>query len=239
MPPSIAVLGAGPALGRAVAHRYARAGHTVVLVARRRPALERLADELAAAGARVHAVAADLADTDAVDGLARRIRSRVGDPDVVYYGAAADGFTAAVDLTPQRARDLMPLGVYTPLALVQAFLPAMLDRGSGAILTAQGASAVRGTPHIAGGLALAAQRNYLQALHAEVAGRGVYVGGLYIGAVIEGSAFHAHREAARAAGAPVPDLPTVDPAHLADLLHDLQTAGTRPEATYPEDPAGR
>lgn len=35
------------------------------------------------------------------------------------------------------------LGVYALLALVREFLPAMLVRGDGAILSAQGASAVR------------------------------------------------------------------------------------------------
>lgn len=60
----------------------------------------------------------------------------------------------------------------------------MIARGHGAILTAQGASAVRGNPGIAGGLTLGARRNWLQALHDAVADPGVYVGGLSIGAVI-------------------------------------------------------
>jgi short-subunit dehydrogenase len=127
----------------------------------------------------------------------------------------------------------MPLGVYAPLALIQAFLPAMLTRRDGAILTAQGASAVQGTPYIAGGLALAAQRNYLQSLHAEVADRGVYVGGLYIGAVIDHSAFHAQREAARAAGRQVPDMPSVDPADLAGQLWIMHRDKSPSDAIYP------
>jgi short-subunit dehydrogenase len=231
---SIAVFGAGPALGRAVARRYAREGYEVVLVARRREPLDALADELEELEATAHVITADLSDTDRVPPLAESIRTVVGEPGVVYYGAAPNGFIPAAELTPRRARELMPLGVYAPLALVQAFLPAMLRRREGAILTAQGASAVHGMPGTGGGLALAAQRNYLQALHAEVADRGVYVGGLYIGAVIEDSAFHAEREKARAAGASIPDMPTVDPAHLADLLWGLHNTKGTQEATYPE-----
>jgi hypothetical protein len=63
----------------------------------------------------------------------------------------------------------------------------------------------------------------------------VYVGGLYIGAVIERSAFHARREAARSAGAPVRDLPTVDPAHLADLPWTMHRTRSPTDATYPAD----
>lgn len=114
----------------------------------------------------------------------------------------ADSFVAAAELTPGRAEAFMPLTVYSLVALVQEFLPPMLDQGEGAILTALGASAVRGLPHLSGpGPAQAAQRNYLQSLHAEVAARDVYVGTLCIGAIIEHSAFHGLAQEAKAAGA--------------------------------------
>lgn len=235
MSKSIAVFGAGPALGQAVARRYAREGYTIVLVARRQEPIDRLANDLTSARTTAHAITADLADTDAIPALAERIRATVGELDILYYGAAANGFIPAIDLTAQSAQTLMPLGIYAPLALVQEFLPAMLARGDGAILTAQGASALHGMPNIAGGLALAAQRNYLQALRAEVADKGIYVGGLYIGAVIEHSAFHAEREKVKAAGARVPEMPTVDPAHLADILWHMQSTKSQPEATYPRE----
>jgi short-subunit dehydrogenase len=110
----------------------------------------------------------------------------------------------------------------------------MLEQGDGAILTAQGASSVQGRPHMSGpGPAQAAQRNYLQSLHAEVAEKGVYVGMLYIGAAIAHSAFHTAREAAKAAGEPVWEMPTADPAHLADLLWTMHSTRGQPEATYP------
>jgi short-subunit dehydrogenase len=165
--------------------------------------------------------------------LANRIRAAVGDLEAVYYGAAANGFVPVLDLTPQRVQDLMPLGVYALLALVREFLPAMIARGNGAILSAQGASALHGSATIAGGLALAAQRNYLQALHAEVADKGVYVGGLYVGAAIENMPFHAGIQAAKATGAPVPELPTVDPTRLADLLWTMHNTTRQRETTYP------
>ena len=48
---SIAVFGAGPGLGQAVARRYAREGYAVVLVARQQEPLDLLAKELTNAGA--------------------------------------------------------------------------------------------------------------------------------------------------------------------------------------------
>lgn len=230
MPKSIAVFGAGPALGASVAHRYAREGYTVVLVARDQERLERVAGELED----THVVAADLGDIDALPSIAERIRDLVGDLDVLYYGACAGGFTPATELTAQQVRAFLPLSVDALVALVHEFLPSMLDRHDGAIVTAQGVSAVQGMPYLSGpGPALAAQRNYLQSLRAEVAGQGVHVGGLYIGAAIEKSPFHADHVAAKAAGKPVPDLAIADPDELAELVWTMQVT-KRAEVIHPE-----
>ena len=236
MPRSIGVFGAGPGLGQAVARRYAREGYEVVLVARRREPLDLLAQDLAGAGATAHVITADLSDTDAIPALAEQIRAKAGDLDALYYAPTPNqGFVPAAKLTPQHAQDFMPLIFYTLLALVQEFLPHMLEQGDGAILTAQGASTVQGLPNMSGpGPAQAAQRNYLQSLHAEVADKGVYVGMLYIGAAIEHSAFHTEMEKAKAAGSRVWEMPTVDPDHLADLLWTMHRTKGQPEATYPE-----
>jgi short-subunit dehydrogenase len=235
MSKSIAVFGAGPGLGRAVAQRYAREGYAVTLVARRSGPLDRLARELTSAGATAHVITADLADTGATPRLAEQIRAKAGDLDAFYYAPTPNtGFVSAADLTPHHAQSFMPLIFYTMLALVQEFLPHMLEQGDGAILTAQGGSTVQGLPYLSGpSPAQAAQRNYLQALHAEVAGKGVYVGMLYVGAAIRNSAFHTELEEAKAAGDPVWEMPVVDPEHLADLVWTLHAAKDQREAVYP------
>jgi short-subunit dehydrogenase len=235
LPKSIAVLGAGPGLGHAVAQRYAQGGYDIVLVARRRKPLDAFAAELSGAGACAHVITADLSDTPAMPALAEQIRATAGAPDAIYYAPTpAEGFVGAAELSPQRVQAFMPLAVYSLVALVQAFLPHMVDQGDGAVLTAQGASAVTGRPYLSGpGPAQAAQRNYLQSLHAEVADKGVYVGMLYIGAIIEKSAFHAQATEAKEAGAGRNWGPTVDPAHLADLLWNMHQDKGEAEARYP------
>ncbi|MGH9104269.1 MAG: SDR family NAD(P)-dependent oxidoreductase [Acidimicrobiales bacterium] len=236
MPKSIAVFGAGPGLGQAVARRYAQEGYDVVLVGRRQQRLDLLAQELADAGGSAHVVPADLAGTDAVPEVADRVRASVGQLDAFYYAPTpSTGFVPAAKLTPQRAESFMPLIFYTMLALVQEFLPQMLGQGDGAILTAQGGSTVHGVADMSGpSPAQAAQRNYLQALHAEVAEKGVYVGMLYIGAAIKNSAFHTELEKAKAAGDPVREMPTVEPEHLADVLWKMHSTRSPMEAIYPE-----
>jgi short-subunit dehydrogenase len=233
MSKSIAVFGAGPGLGQAVARRYAREGWDVVLLARRAEPLERLAADLGRGARTVHVISANLSDTACVPAVAEQVHAQVGHLDALYYGPTPDGdFVPAAALTAERARDYLPLTFYTLLDLVAQFLPAMLARGDGAVLSAQGASTLRGLPNMSGpGPAQAAQRNYLQSLHAEVAGQGVYVGMVYIGAVIAHSAFHTWTAAG--GGGSRDWGPTVDPGHLADLLWTMHTARGPAEATYP------
>lgn len=237
MSPSIAVIGAGPGVGRAVADRWAREGYAVALVARRREPLDRMATELADAGATAHAVPGDLAGPADVGELAERVRRAVGDPDVLYVGATGGrgdpGFLPAATARPDQLSRFVPSALESVVALVQEFLPTMLARGGGAILSAQGASAVRGMAGLSGpGPAQAAQRNYLQSLHAEVAGQGVYVGALYIGAAIRHTPFHDAWQSARDAGQGW-GMPEVDPADLADQLWAMPQAGDRFEVWHP------
>jgi short-subunit dehydrogenase len=233
---SIAVFGAGPGLGRAVARRYAQAGYDVVLVGRRRQPLDEFSQALTASGFNAHAISADLADLDAIPALAERIRGTVGELDALYYAPTPDhGFVAATELTPQSAQEYMPLIYYSVVALVRQFLPHMIGQSSGAILTAQGASTVSGLAYLSGsGPAQAAQRNYLQSLHLEVADQGVYVGMLYVGALIEDSAFHTQTEHAKAAGVGRDWGPTVSPTYLADVLWEMHRTKSPMETIYPK-----
>lgn len=117
----------------------------------------------------------------------------------------------------------------------------MVSRRDGALLVATGASAVRGMRNFSGpGPALAAQRNYLQSLEAELDGTGVYVGRLYIGATIKGSAWHSRVQAMEASGRPAYGRgPVVDPDDLAGLLWTMHTTTREPEVIYPEGVVAR
>ena len=59
---------------------------------------------------------------------------------------------------------------------------------------------------------------------------------LYIGAAIEGSAFHTELERAKATGEPVWEMAAVDPALLAEMLWAMHSTKGETEVTYPERP---
>jgi NAD(P)-dependent dehydrogenase (short-subunit alcohol dehydrogenase family) len=134
---TILVTGASHGIGRHTAIRLARAGATVLLVARSADVLEELAEELRADGGDAHALPADLSDAEgAVPALAKRILAEHGPPDVVVNNAGksirrsvAQSYERFHDFT--RTADLNYLG---PVRLLLALLPAMRARGSGHVV---------------------------------------------------------------------------------------------------------
>lgn len=112
----------------------------------------------------------------------------------------------------------------------------MLTRGDGAILIVGGLSAVVTIPGLSGvGPVMAAARNYVLTLNAEVVQKGVYVGTMAIGAFIDRSA---GMRAAMAGGKELdPRLPVINPDEIADEIWSLVTKRDRVEAILPQMPA--
>lgn len=218
---TVVVFGAGTGLGSAVARRFGREGYRVALVARGRDRLDALVTELAADGIKAAAFTADLARTAEVPALIAAIRERFGRIDVIEYAPiTTEGFIPAADLDVATAQHYIDLYLLTPIEIVRAVLPEMRERGDGGILIGQGVSAVRPMPRISGvGPAMAAARNYLHSLHAEVADQGVYVGALHIAAIVRGSAGHrAMLSGELDLDVDLSHVPQVEPAELAEVL---------------------
>ena len=237
MDKTIAVFGAGTGLGASVARRFGREGFQVALVGRRPGPLEDLVAVLAAEGIEAAAFPADLTAVSAVPALVAAITKHFGRIDVVEYAPMAPAaFIPAAQLTAGMLRDLVSLYLLTPVEVVQAVLPAMLERGDGGILIGHGLSAVEGTPYMSGvGPVMAAARNYLYSLNGEVADKGVYAGTLTVAAMIERSESHqALTSGELSLGLPEGvSLPTVDPDDLAEQCWNLLSKRDRVELIYP------
>jgi NAD(P)-dependent dehydrogenase (short-subunit alcohol dehydrogenase family) len=224
MPGTIAVLGAGPGLGRSVARRFGREGYRVALVARTPSRVDGLVAELRDEGIDVTGFAADLADREALPGLLDSVTARLGGLDVVEYAPSGpewlDLQTGVLDAVPQSFEYPLDLLLRTPVTLARHVLPAMTSRGNGGLLF--GLGAMGPYPPVANvGSAGSAARAYFQNLHIALAPSGVYVGLLQVAGLIGGS------DAARrfvadhgAAGLPEP----LDPGRLADAFWDMYAA---------------
>lgn len=230
--PTLAIFGAGPALGAAVARRFGREGFQVALVARNRERLETAARDLAAQGIEAQGFAADIADRAAVSRAVDEIEARFGAIDVLEHSPTPGRFpgalfTGPLDLDPDRVAALLDLYVLAPIALVERVLPGMRERGGGALLFAMGAAAKYPIPRLAAGaIVLSGLRSYVHTLNSALDGSGVHAGALLIGATIEHSGTH------RAATAPaLGDRPqaVISADVLAERIWDMHTNRDRVE----------
>jgi short-subunit dehydrogenase len=233
MSKTIAVFGAGPALGLSVARRFGREGFQVALVARNRDKLDGLVADLARENIEASAFTADLADRAQLTAAVKAITAEFGRIDVVEFGPAGTGMSVpTLDIDADNLAPQLDLLLLAPITLVRQVLPGMVERGDGALLFAQGGSAKYPAPFLANvGIAMSGLRNYVYNLNTELAGKGVYAGTLTIGALIERS------EAERTLDAMAGDVPEgflavsdrVDPDDLAERYWDMYVRRDRVE----------
>jgi NAD(P)-dependent dehydrogenase (short-subunit alcohol dehydrogenase family) len=129
------VSGIGPGLGREVARAFAREGAQLELAARRAASLDDLARELCDGGGRALAVPTDITQPQDCQRLVARARAEWGGIDVLVNNAFDMG--AMKPLADADAEDLLrPLRVNLvgSLQLTREVVPAMRERGRGAIV---------------------------------------------------------------------------------------------------------
>lgn len=224
--PHLAVFGAGPALGFSAARRFGRAGYSVTLIARNEERLESMRASLAADGIEADVQQADLADEVHVDAALKDVRARHGIPDVLLYSPAGlDRLPVdALSLDADTLRAWLPTNLTTPIRILHALLPDMAERGSGAVLVAQGISVLYPRSALASvSVPQSALLNYLHSVDQQVRPRGVRVGSLLIGRLIETSAAEQIFDSGHFDSVDAGDFERVHPDALAEDLFEMAT----------------
>jgi short-subunit dehydrogenase len=233
MPRTIAVFGAGSGLGASVAARFGGEGYRVALVARREQRLRQIQAGLESAGVEATVFTGDLSDPAGAPGLVKRIEETLGPIDVMHYGPLSGDqrFFPARDVDVTTQQRLLDLFFLTPIALIRAILPGMVERKEGGLLISQGSTAIDPVAGMSGvGPAMAATRNYVRSLWAELVDTGVYAGTLTIRVGIDRSEMHALMRSRRSSD---PSPPVADPDELAAILWRMLARRDRSEAEFP------
>src|SRR5919109_506281 len=130
----VLVSGASSGIGAATAKAMAKAGGRVVLLARRKEALDQVAAETTSAGGRAWTYSVDLADSDAVAAVAKQITEELGTPDIIINNAGAGRWLFVDETSPAEAVQMMAVPYFAAFNVTHAFLPAILRRNSGHIV---------------------------------------------------------------------------------------------------------
>lgn len=186
--PTIAIVGAGPGMGLAIAKLFGAKGFQVALVARNPENLAKLVGELTAAGVTAAAFAADVMQPAGLTQALHDAAAHFGGIDVLEYSPAvhtpAAGFNP-VSPSASTVPDLqtqIEYNLYGAVTAARAVLPAMRDAGAGTLLFTTGGGSINPVPMFGNiNPAQAALRNWAINLHNELTGTGVYVGHVAIG----------------------------------------------------------
>jgi len=184
MIPITLITGASAGIGAELARVFAAHGHELVLVARREDRLAALAAEIAATGrTRPTVLAIDLTQRDAVCRVAAELTSRGLEPAIVVNNAGFGLAGSAAVLSRDEQLAMIDLNVRALTELSLAFVES-LARHRGGILNVASVAAFLPGPGMAVYYATKAYvLSFTEALHRELASRGVKVTALCPGPV--------------------------------------------------------
>ncbi|MGO4255883.1 SDR family NAD(P)-dependent oxidoreductase [Marmoricola sp. RAF53] len=124
---TVLITGASSGIGEATALAVAARGATVLLVARRRPDLDRVVREVEEAGGTAYAYPCDLTDGQAVDALVETVLAEHGTVDMLVNNAGRS-IRRSLEYSYDRMHDFertMAVNYFGPVRLILGLMPAM------------------------------------------------------------------------------------------------------------------
>lgn len=174
--PVTLITGASAGLGVEFARQCAKRGEPLALAARRRDRMEKLAAEL---GGEVHVFAADLGKEGAAASLIAELAAEGLSVGTLINNAGFGLGGTFADRPLDRLSEMIELNVRALTELCHLVLPAMRERGAGAILNVASTAAFQPGPNMAVYYATKAYvLSFTEALHHELKGSGIRVSAL-------------------------------------------------------------
>lgn len=131
-PKIVVITGVSRGLGRALAHGFAKRGHTVAGCARNVEAIESLQSELPAPH---NFRSVDITDDEAVATYSSSVLSEPGTPDLLINCAAIINRSAPLwEISAEEFSAVTDANINGTANVIRHFAPAMLDAGSGVIV---------------------------------------------------------------------------------------------------------
>jgi NAD(P)-dependent dehydrogenase (short-subunit alcohol dehydrogenase family) len=192
---TLAIVGAGPGLGAALARRFAREGWSIALVALKQEVIDACLVELEPFDVRTAGALADVADRDAVEHAFGSVVDSLGVPDVVVYNASIYQAEAVLELSLEALRLALDIHVVGALNTAQSAIAAMRGADHGVLLFTVN-SLARSPEAMSAALSIGkgAQLNLALSLERELEGTPIHVGVVTVcGPITAGTAYDPDR----------------------------------------------
>jgi uncharacterized protein len=186
--PVALVTGASSGIGRELSRILAREGHDLVLVARREPELQELADELKSHyGTTSTVVTTDLSAPEGAPQVFDAVTAAGLDIDVLVNNAGFGGSGRFTETDAGHEQRMVAVNIVALTDLTKLFLPAMTERRRGRVLNVASTAAFQPGPFMAIYYASKAYvLSFTEAIAEELVGTGVTATALCPGVVPSG-----------------------------------------------------
>jgi NAD(P)-dependent dehydrogenase (short-subunit alcohol dehydrogenase family) len=191
------LVGAGDAIGAAVARRFAKGGYTVCVARRDAAKSQGLVDELSREGRAIHAFSVDTRQEAEVQALFARIEENLGPIEVCLFNAGSNVNKPLLETTEKLFFKAWELACYGGFLVGREAARYMLTRGRGTILFTGATASVRGGKGFAAfSSAKFGLRAVAQAMARELGPKNIHVVHLLIDAGVDSEAIHQRIKAA-------------------------------------------
>ncbi len=182
---TVVITGASRGIGAATAELFAQNGYTVAVnYHRNREKAEMLVQKIRAQGGNAFTVQADISDREQVKQMAKTIYTQCPTVDVLIHNAGIADEGLITETTDEQWRQMMGVHLDGAFYCTQAFLPQMISRHSGTILTVSSMWGVTGAScEVAYSAAKAGLIGFTKALAQEVGPSGVRVNAVAPGVI--------------------------------------------------------
>ena len=130
----IVLTGAASGIGRCAAKEFARAGCELIITDINEELLKETTEELRERGASVRSYVVDVSRREQVEEMAESVINSYDGIDILINNAGIGHSGEIVETTLETWERLMAINFWGPLYHVYAFLPSMIERGSGHIV---------------------------------------------------------------------------------------------------------
>lgn len=141
------VNGASRGIGEAIAKGLADCGALVVLTSRRQESVQKVADEITAAGGKAVARACHAGHLEQIDALFEYVKETFGRLDVLINNAATNPYYGpATDLTPKAFDKTVDINLKGPYFMLSRAVPIMAQSGGGSVVNVASIAALISLP---------------------------------------------------------------------------------------------
>ena len=128
------VTGASRGIGKRIAMALAAEGAKLCICARSEDTLKEAADEIAANGGEVEAIARDVTTLEGAEAVVAAAKERFGGVDVLINNVGGSKWTPFVEIDDEEWLDIINLSFLSAVRVTRAAMPSMEERGGGSII---------------------------------------------------------------------------------------------------------